>query len=193
MDQQAQSSRKRRALLGAGLALTLGLGTVGGVALAQGSDTPVNAVHGEAKPGKHKNRQKQAKGVLVSGTLAAVGQGTLKITKDGGGEVSLTTDDATKARGMRTLGDFKAGQRVTVRAKDGKALAVVLTKAHAKGTVTALNGQRATLVTTGGLTQALDLTAIAEKPKVGDVVNAVGEAIESGSVLRVERLRQLPK
>ncbi|SDM76089.1 hypothetical protein [Allokutzneria albata] len=186
MDNQAQS-RKRRAVLGAGIVLTLSLGTVGGIALAQGSD-PV-AVHAEAKPGKHE----KAKRPVAIGTVAAVGQGTLKITKDGGGELSLTTDNATKVRGMRTLGDFKAGQRVTVTHKDGKALAVVLTRAHAKGTVTALNGQRATLVTAGGLAQTLDLTAVTEKPKVGDVVAATGTAVESGAVLKVERLRQLPK
>ncbi|GLY54689.1 hypothetical protein [Lentzea sp. NBRC 102530] len=171
--------------------------TVGGIAVAtaaEGHDGPPAAFAerhpgGPGKGGPGKAELKDS--TLVVGRVNSVETGKLVITKDDGGEVSLTTDGATKLRGGDLAG-LKADQRVTVRVKDGKALNVALAKAQARGTVKDVNGNNATLVQVDGLQTPLDLSSVTEKPRNGDLVAVTG-TVSDGKTVKVEKLRQLPK
>ncbi|MGI5502772.1 hypothetical protein [Lentzea sp. CA-135723] len=174
--------------------------TVGGIAVAtaaEGPDGPPAAFAerhpGGPGPGKHGRPDKAAlkDSTLVVGRVKSVETGKLVITKDDGGEVSLTTDGSTKLRGGDVAG-LKADQRVTVRVKDGKALNVALAKAQARGTVKDVNGNNATLVQVDGLQTPLDLSSVTEKPKNGDLVAVTG-TVSDGKTIKVDKLRQLPK
>ncbi|ANZ36181.1 hypothetical protein BBK82_09005 [Lentzea guizhouensis] len=178
--------------------------TVGGIAVATAADNPdgpPTAAFAERHPGgpdKGPGRgpgrdkvQNLKDSTLVVGRVKAVETGKLTITKDDGGEVSLTTDGSTKLRGGDLAG-LKADQRVTVRVKDGKALNVVLAKAQERGTVKDVNGNSAVLVQVDGLQTPLDLSAVSEKPKNGDLVAVTG-TVSDGKTVKVEQLRQLPK
>ncbi len=174
--------------------------TVGGIAVAAAADTPdgpPNVAFAERHPGPGKGPDRPDKAgklkdsTLVVGRVKAVETGKLTITKDDGSEVSLTTDGSTKLRGGDLAG-LKADQRVTVRVKDGKALNVALAKAHERGTVKDVNGNTATLIQVDGLQTPLDLSAVTEKPKNGDLVAVTG-TVTDGKTVKVEQLRQLPK
>jgi hypothetical protein len=199
---------KKSAWAGA-LVAAVGL-TVGGIAVAtaaEGPDRPPNAAFaerhlggpgaqaGEHQAGQHRpgrpDKAKLKDSALVVGRVKAVEPGKLTITKDDGGEVSLATDSSTRLRGGDVSG-LKADQRVTVRVKDGKALNVALAKAHTRGTVKDVNGDNATLVQVDGLQTPLDLSAVTEKPKNGDLVAVTG-TVSDGRTIKVEQLRQLPK
>ncbi len=169
--------------------------TVGGIAVAtaaDNSDGPPGRF-AERHPGKpgHPDKVKLKDSTLVVGRVKSVETGKLTITKDDGSEVSLTTDSSTKLRGGDLAG-LKADQRVTVRVKDGKALNVALAKAKEQGTVKDVNGNNATLVQLDGLQTPLDLSAVSEKPKNGDLVAVTG-TVSDGKTIKVEQLRQLPK
>jgi hypothetical protein len=175
--------------------------TVGGIAVATAAaDNPdgrPNAAFAERHPGGgpgKPGRPAKAKlkdSTLVVGRVKSVETGKLTITKDDGSEVSLTTDGSTKLRGGDLAG-LKAEQRVTVRAKDGKALNVALAKANEQGTVKDVNGNNATLVQVDGLQTPLDLSGVTEKPKNGDLVAVTG-TVSDGKTIKVEKVRQLPK
>ncbi|WP_329787671.1 hypothetical protein V1227_23275 [Lentzea sp. DG1S-22] len=172
--------------------------TVGGIAVATAAEGPGGpaAVFAERHPGGpgkpgHADRAKLKDGTLVVGRVRSVESGKLTVTKDDGGEVSLTTDGSTKLRGGDLAG-LKADQRVTVRVKDGKALDVALAKAQERGTVKDVNGDNATLIQVDGLQTPLDLSAVSEKPKNGDLVAVTG-TVTDGKTIEVDRLRQLPK
>ncbi|MFE2751347.1 hypothetical protein ACFXGA_05030, partial [Actinosynnema sp. NPDC059335] len=75
----------------------------------------------EGRPGK--GRKDRAGGTVVVGTVKAVRDGALDVAKDAGGEVTVTTGPSTKTRGVDLAG-LRPGQRVIVRAQDGKALMV---------------------------------------------------------------------
>lgn len=174
--------------------------TVGGIAVAtaaDNSDGPPAAFAerhpgGPGKPGRPGKAKANLKdSTLVVGRVKSVESGKLNITKDDGSEVSLTTDGSTKLRGG-DLNGLKAEQRVTVRVKDGKALNVALAKAHTQGTVKDVNGNNATLVQVDGLQTPLDLSAVNEKPKNGDLVAITG-TVSDGKTIKVDQLRQLPK
>ncbi|SDG74413.1 hypothetical protein SAMN05216553_1113 [Lentzea fradiae] len=185
--------------------------TVGGIAVAtaaEGPDGPA-AVFGEHHPGGFgkpggppdrgefkdragfKDRAALKDSTLVVGRVKSVESGKLVVIKDDGNEVSLTTDSSTKLRGGDLAG-LQAEQRVTVRVKDGKALNVALAKAAERGTVKDVNGDKATLVQVDGLQTPLDLSAVAEKPKNGDLVAVTG-TVSDGKTIKVEQLRQLTK
>lgn len=183
--------------------------TVGGIAVAtaaEGPDGPAGVFAerhphpgpgGPGRPGGppdrggFKDRAGLKDSTLVVGRVKSVEPGKLTVTKDDGGEVSLTTDDSTRLRGGDLAG-LQAEQRVTVRVKDGKALHVALAKAVLRGTVKDVNGDNATLVQVDGLQTALDLSAVAEKPGNGDLVAVTG-TVSDGKTVKVEQLRQLPK
>ncbi|MEU7475788.1 hypothetical protein AB0A63_07370 [Lentzea sp. NPDC042327] len=173
--------------------------TVGGIAVATAADNPDGPPAAFAErhpggPGKGHGRDKAQNlkdSTLVVGRVKAVETGKLTITRDDGGEVSLTTDSGTKLRGGDLAG-LKTDQRVTVRAKDGKALNVALAKARAQGTVKDVNGDNATLIQVDGLQTPLDLSAVNEKPKNGDLVAVTG-TVSDGKTVKVDQLRQLPK
>lgn len=131
---------------------------------------------------------------VVAGAVSSVADGSLVVRKDNGAEVTVQTDADTKVRGAqnRSLSDLQAGERVVVRVgADGVARGVLAVRAHAAGTVTALDGDRATVVRAGGLSTVLDLSAVEQRPAVGTVVVAVGTATDNGATLKVEKLREL--
>ncbi|KOV76916.1 hypothetical protein [Nocardia sp. NRRL S-836] len=174
--------------------------TVGGIAVAAAADNPDGppvAAFAEHHPGPGKGPGRPDKvgklkdSTLVVGRVKAVETGKLTITKDDGSEVSLSTDGNTKLRGGDLAG-LKTDQRVTVRVKDGKALTVALAKAHAQGTIKDVNGNNATLIQVDGLQTPLDLSAVSEKPKNGDLVAVTG-SVSDGKTVKVDQLRQLPK
>ncbi|MET9627316.1 hypothetical protein ABZX92_07615 [Lentzea sp. NPDC006480] len=169
--------------------------TVGGIAVATAADNSDGppAAFAERHPGKpgKPGKANLKDSTLVVGRVKSVESGKLNITKDDGSEVSLTTDGSTKLRGG-DLNGLKADQRVTVRVKDGKALNVALAKAQERGTIKDVNGNNATLVQVDGLQTPLDLSAVNEKPKNGDLVALTG-TVSDGKTIKVEQLRQLPK
>ncbi|WP_434450433.1 hypothetical protein [Lentzea sp. E54] len=189
---------KKSAWAGAVVA-ALGL-TVGGIAVAtaaEGPDGPPAAFaerhrgpDSADRPGRA-DRAKVKDSTLVVGRVKSIESGKLTITRDDGTEVSLTTDSSTKLRGGDLAG-LKADQRVTVRVKDGRALNVALAKAHERGTVKDVDGDRATLIQVDGLQTPLDLSAVTEKPKNGDLVAVTG-TVTDGKTIKVDQLRQLPK
>lgn len=153
-------------------------------------DTGKRGRHWRRGPARLKEGEK-----VVIGAVTSVGEGTLVVRKDDGAEVTVPTDGDTKVRGNqnRALTDLEAGERVIVKAgADGKADGVLAVRAHAGGTVTKLEGDRATVVGPGGMTRELDLSGVTERPAVGTVVVAVGTATDGGATLKVEQLRELP-
>jgi hypothetical protein len=137
---------------------------------------------------------------VLAGSVNSVADGKLVVRKDNGAEVTVPTNGNTRVYGARDkaprnkeLSDLQAGERVIVRVgSDGVAAGVLTVRAHAAGTVTALDGDRATVVQTGGLSTVLDLSAVTERPAVGTVVVAVGTATDDGATLKVEQIRELP-
>jgi preprotein translocase subunit YajC len=216
-----QPPRRRRTLLLSGVfsallvagVLTAGL-VVAGVAAnrpqAQASESldtlfqPVAAEDQRAgaadRPGRHWRRHhgplRLAEGEkVVAGSVTSVADGKLTVRKDNGAEITVPTDGDTKVRGNgnKALSDLQPGERVVVKAgSDGTADAVLAVRAHANGTVTKLEGDRATVVSPGGLTRELDLSGVQERPAVGTVVIAVGTATEDGATLKVEEIKELP-
>lgn len=132
---------------------------------------------------------------VVAGSVGSVSDGNLVVRKDNGAEVTIPTNGDTKVRGAqnKALSDLQAGERVIVKVgADGVADGVLAVRAHAVGTVTTLDGDRATVVRPGGLSVALDLSGVSERPAVGTMVVAVGTATDNGATLKVEHLRELP-
>lgn len=132
---------------------------------------------------------------VVAGTVVSVGTDNLVVRKDNGAEVTVPTDGDTRVHGKdrQKLSDLKAGDRVIVKAgADGKADGVLTVRAHAVGTITRLDGDRATVVSPGGLSKELDLSGVSQRPAVGTMVVAVGTAADGGATLKVEQLKELP-
>ena len=135
-------------------------------------------------------------GSAVVGSLVTINGSNLVLTQDGGAQVTLTTTPQTRVVGQQraTLADLKAGDRIAVREDNNhQALGVLVIPARAFGTVTALNGDQATLTRADGLTETVDLSGVTNKPQVGDQVVVSGNAANNGSVLKATELRDLPK
>ena len=134
---------------------------------------------------------------LLVGTVVSASGGSLVLTPDGAPQRTLRTDGDTRVVGgdNRALTDLTAGERVVLRVDGAGTDATVVTafapQARVAGTVTAINGNQATVVSVQGLTVTVDITAIGQKPAVGDLVAFTGGA--SGSILRADELRVLPK
>jgi hypothetical protein len=64
-------------------------------------------------------------------------------------------------------------------------------QASVTGTVTALSGNTATVTSVEGLTVSVDITALSQKPVVGDVVILTGTA-DAGTI-RADGIRVLPR
>ncbi len=133
---------------------------------------------------------------LLVGTVASAADGTLTVTRDVGGELTVTTTENTRVRGggNASLGDLTAGERVVVRVgTDKQAIGVLVLRPHVAGTVTALDGDRATVTRASGLTQVVDVSALADKPQVGDLIAVVGSSADGGATLKAEKIKQLPE
>ncbi|MGH3625170.1 MAG: hypothetical protein ACRDQ5_25845 [Sciscionella sp.] len=65
-------------------------------------------------------------------------------------------------------------------------------RGHAAGTVTAVNGDQATLVEPNGLTVGLDLSGAPRRPANGDVVLVTGSVADGGTTLNVSTVREIP-
>ncbi|WP_214369103.1 hypothetical protein [Pseudonocardia sp. H11422] len=133
---------------------------------------------------------------LLVGTVAAVGGGTLAVDRDAGGRTTVRTDDRTQVRGGGP-DDLRAGERVVVRVRGtgdtATAVVVATPRAHVTGTVTELDGARATVVEAAGLTATVDVSGLTTRPAVGDLVTLSGASAEGGATLRAETLRTLPQ
>jgi hypothetical protein len=135
---------------------------------------------------------------VLTGTVVSVADGTLVVNVDGGAQRTLRTDGDTRVRGGQNsaLGDLQTGERVVVQVQGAGATAVARAvwspQASVTGTVTALTGDRATVTSVDGLTVAVDVAALSQKPVVGDVVVLTGVAAD-GSTIRADGIRVLPR
>jgi hypothetical protein len=132
----------------------------------------------------------------VLGTLVTINGGNMVINQDGGAQATVTVGPQTRVLGpgRASLTDLKAGDRVAVREDaNHQAVGVLVVPARAVGTITALNGNQATLVRPDGLTEPVDVTAVTTKPQVGDRVMVEGTATSDGGTLAATQLRELPK
>jgi hypothetical protein len=131
----------------------------------------------------------------VTGSVVSVGNGNLVVAVDGGAQTTIPTTDRTRVRGPGNgLTGLQPGQRVVVRVGgDRSAVTVVVPAARAVGTITALDGTRATVVRPDGLTEVVDVAAANPLPKVGDLIAARGVATDNGATLKADTVRVLPK
>ncbi len=135
-------------------------------------------------------------GPVLTGTVVSVADGALVVAADGCAQRTLRTDDATRVRGGDdgALGDLQAGERVAVAVEGTGDTAVARTvwspDASVTGTVTAVTGDRATVLSVEGLPVTADVAALSQRPVAGDVVVLTGTAADQ--VLRAEEIRILP-
>ncbi|MCP2259630.1 hypothetical protein LX15_003335 [Streptoalloteichus tenebrarius] len=151
---------------------------------------------GEGDHGKPRRGQVREGQTILAGTVQEAKDDRLVVNRDGGGQVTVTTNGGTKVRGsgVDSLAALRQGQRVVVRVdRENRALSVRVPAAHAVGTVTAINGGRGTLLRGDGLTLALDLSGVRDAPKVGDLVAVRGTPTEGGGTLKVTEVRMLPR
>ena len=181
-------------------ALQLAVADAGGLGdLADGSTEPSAAPGATGEQGRRLRPLLGRLGddTLLVGTVASAADGKLTVTRDGGGEASVTTTDKTRVRGgdnNKAGGDLAAGERVVVRVgTDSSAVGVLVVRPHVAGTVTALDGDRATVTRPSGLTQAVDISGLTEKPNVGDLIAVVGTTSDNGATIKAEKIKQLPK
>jgi len=128
---------------------------------------------------------------VVVGTVAGSSANDLTVAQDGGSPTSIPTDEDTRVRGAdnHELSDLDTGERVVVRlGSDGTAVAVGVVQARVLGTVTTLDGDRATVLRPDGLAVPVDLSGVPERPAVGTVVAVRGSAQDGGGVLRAEEV-----
>lgn len=131
---------------------------------------------------------------VVVGTVVGSGANNLTVAQDGGSQTSIPTDEDTRVRdradgGNRELSDLDAGERVVVRVdSDGTATVVGVVRGHVLGTVTALEGDRATVLRPDGLAVQVDLSEVQQRPEVGTVVAVRGAVTSDGGVLRAEEV-----
>ncbi|WP_433278805.1 hypothetical protein ACQPZA_05095 [Pseudonocardia xinjiangensis] len=135
---------------------------------------------------------------VLTGTVVSVADGTLVVNVDGGAQRTLRTDGDTVVQGAQNsaLGDLQTGERVVVQVQGTGATAVARAvwtpQASVTGTVTALTGDRATVTSVDGLTVTVDVTALSQKPVVGDVVVLTGVAADA-TTIRADGIRVLPR
>jgi hypothetical protein len=134
---------------------------------------------------------------LLTGTVVATAEGSLVLAPDSGPQRTVRTDADTRVRGAGNAapGDLQAGERVVVRL-DGAgdaatAVAVLIPPTRVTGTVTAVAGERVTVVGIDGLTVPADVSALSQKPVVGDLVVPTGVAVDA-TTLRADGIRFLP-
>lgn len=136
-------------------------------------------------------------GPVVLGTVVSTGTGSLVVTPDGAAQRTLRTDDRTRVdgAGARTLADLTPGRRVAVSVTGtgdaATAVAVRVAEASVLGTVTAVAGDTATLISDAGLVVTVNTAAASPKPAVGDTVVVTGTAF--GTTITATTVTVLPK
>ncbi|NMH97127.1 hypothetical protein [Pseudonocardia acidicola] len=135
---------------------------------------------------------------LLVGTVATVGNGTVVVNRDSGGQMTVKTDNKTRVPGGNAnLGNLTAGERVVVRVRGtgaaATAVSVATPRAHVSGTVIAITGDRATVIAADGLTVTVDISGLATKPAAGDLVTLTGTSADGGATLKAQTVRTLPK
>ena len=134
---------------------------------------------------------------VITGTVASVANGSIVVNVDGAGPRTLRTDADTEVGGPANsgLGDLQVGERVVVQVEGtgdaATAESIWVPQASVTGTVTALSGNTATVTSVEGLTVSVDITALSQKPVVGDVVILTGAA-DAGTI-RADGIRVLPR
>ncbi|OZM83670.1 hypothetical protein [Pseudonocardia sp. MH-G8] len=134
---------------------------------------------------------------VITGTVASVADGSIVVNVDAAGPRTLRTDGDTEVGGPSNaaLGDLQAGERVVVEVEGtgdaATADSIWTPQASVTGTVTALAGTTATVTSVEGLTVTADVTALSQKPVVGDVVVLTGTA--DASSIRADGIRVLPR
>ena len=134
---------------------------------------------------------------VVTGTVASVADGSIVVNVDGTGPRTLRTDGDTRVGGPANsaLGNLQVGERVVVEVEGtgdaATAKSIWVPQAGVTGTVTALSGNTATVTSVEGLTVTVDVTALSQKPAVGDVVVLTGTA-DAGTI-RADGIRVLPR
>jgi len=171
-----------------------GMGGPGGFG-GQGGDRMGGGPMGGPGGGRDREGGPMANMATLNGSVVSVAPGSVVVAQDGAGQVTVPTTDRTRMMGAGNgLTGLQPGQRVVVRlGADKSAVAVFSPKARAVGTITAIAGDRATLVRLDGLTEPVDLSAVNPKPANGDVVAVSGTAAENGAALKVDTLRVMPK
>jgi hypothetical protein len=134
---------------------------------------------------------------VVAGTVGSVANGSIVVNVDSAAPRTIRTDGDTRVRGSGNngLGDLQVGERVVVAVEGtgeaATAEAIWVPQARVMGTVTALSGDTATVTSVDGLPVSADVTALSQKPVVGDVVVLTGTA--DGATIRADGIRVLPK
>lgn len=135
---------------------------------------------------------------LLAGTVVSTADGSIVLTPDGGAQRTIRTDDRTRVRGSGNAapGDLQAGERVVVRVSgtgdSATAVSITAPQARVTGTVTALAGNTATVTAIDGLVVTVDVTALSQRPAVGDLVVLSGVAA-NGTTITADGVRILPK
>jgi hypothetical protein len=134
---------------------------------------------------------------VVTGTVASVANGSIVVNVDGAGQRTIRTDGDTRVGGSSNggLGDLQVGERLVVEVEGtgdaATAESIWVPQASVAGTVTALSGDTATVTSVEGLPVTVNITALSQKPAVGDVVVLTGTA-DAGTI-RADGIRVLPK
>jgi hypothetical protein len=130
------------------------------------------------------------------GAVSSVNGPSLVVAQDGAAPVTVTTTDRTRVVGdqLHAVTDLRPGQRIVVRlGPDRSATGVLAMPATARGTITTLNGTKASLTQIDGLTLSVDTSGLATQPKAGDLIAVWGTAADNGTMLKANSLRELPK
>jgi hypothetical protein len=199
---------RRRATLGAAV---LGVLAATGltVALLLPADARADAVAAapavSAPPGAADGPDRQRRGeahqlgadTLLIGSVVSTADGNLVVAQDGGPQRTVHTSGSTRIHGagQQGLAGLRAGDRVLIRVSGTGDAATAVTirtpKTHVTGTVSAIDGDTATVLRPDGLTTSVNVAAVNPKPAVGNLVVLTGRA--DGATVVADRARVLPR
>lgn len=134
---------------------------------------------------------------VLAGTVRSVSPDSITVAVDGGGERTVRAGSRTRVIGDTDteLADLQPGERIVVAVEgtgsDATARTIWSPRARVTGTVTALDGGRATVMGFDGIAVTVDVSRLSEPPAVGDVVTLTGTPADGG--VRADAVRELPK
>lgn len=153
-------------------------------------------IHGRGFPGWGPREWRGFGDGVVAGTVRSVSGDSITIAVDGGGERTLRTTERSRVIGDvdTALSDLQQGERVVVTVNGSGSGATARTiwspRARVTGTVTALDGGRATVTGFDGVPVTVDISRLSEPPTTGDVVMITGTSADGG--IRADWIRILP-